>query len=147
MKIGKTILKARNRLNLSQKDLCRLTNLHRSTLSRIENDKHYNLKTETIERLNQTLGIKLQIITEKDRYKQKRLNKIKKIAYSKGHECLSNEYTSSKDDLDFKCKKCGHEWSSSYDNYVNKNTGCEQCYHQSQKKPKKDFQKSLLTVL
>ena len=55
------------------------------------------------------------------------LDEMQKIAHEHGGECLSKEYTRSKDHYYWKCAK-GHIWTASFTSIRNSGTWCPICY-------------------
>ncbi len=65
--------------------------------------------------------------------KEEKLHKAKEYAFSKGGECLSDEYFKSSKQLKWKCSE-GHIWNASFSNVINNGTWCPHCYRENRKK-------------
>ncbi|NML35452.1 zinc-ribbon domain-containing protein [Paraburkholderia antibiotica] len=61
------------------------------------------------------------------------LDQARRVAQSRGGECLSLEYRSSQSKLTWKCSE-GHEWSACLGNVKNSGSWCPQCARQRMKK-------------
>lgn len=61
------------------------------------------------------------------------LDKMKKIAFERGGECLSTEYLGIQKKLEWRCKR-GHEWESAPKHIVADNAWCPVCAREATKK-------------
>lgn len=52
---------------------------------------------------------------------------VKQYVEEKGFILMSKEYKRAREKIDIKCCVCGYEFSPTFDNFKNKNTGCPSC--------------------
>ena len=60
------------------------------------------------------------------------INDMQEIAKKNGGKCLSTEYVSIHDHLQWECKK-GHQWWAEPNTVLNAGGWCKVCYHESMK--------------
>ncbi len=77
---------------------------------------------------NTTLTVLKDKFSQQTNHHKKYLEKAKNHAFSKGGECLSNEYVNSEGKLIWKCSNINHPtWEADYNYVVNKNRWCSHC--------------------